>query len=65
MRYAVYFTWKNDGMRDSFNVDSAKERDFNLRDMIARGEHKDISYCPIYASGEYGARIKVPTREEK
>lgn len=42
-----------------------KERDFNIREMLKRGEHKDISYCPIYASGEYGARTEVPTREEK
>lgn len=65
MRYAVYFTWKDDGMMDTFNVESAKERDLNIREMLKRGEHKDISYCPIYASGEYGARIKVPQREEK
>lgn len=53
MRYAVYFTW-NDGFEDSFNVDSAKERDMNIKDMISRKEFKSISYCRIYASGEYG-----------
>ena len=35
MRYAVYFIW-NDGTEDSFNVDSAKERDLNINEMIAR-----------------------------
>ena len=53
MKYAIYFTW-NDGFEDSFNVDSAKERDMNIKDMIARKEFKSISYCRIYANGEYG-----------
>lgn len=53
MRYAVYFVW-NDGIEDSFNVDSAKERDMNIKEMIARKEFKSISYCKIYANGEYG-----------
>ena len=53
MRYAVYFTW-NDGFKDTFNVDSAKERDMNIKEMIARKEFKSISYCVIYANGEYG-----------
>lgn len=55
MKYAVYFTW-NDGFEDSFNVDSAKERDMNIKDMIKRNEFKSILYCPIYANGEYGMR---------
>ena len=58
MRYAVYFTW-NDGFEDSFNVDSAKERDTNIKDMIARKEFKSISYCRIYANAEYGMRKNV------
>ena len=53
MRYAVYFIW-NDGTEDSFNVDSAKERDLNINEMIARKEFKRICYCRIYANGEYG-----------
>ena len=57
-RYAVYFTW-NDGFEDSFNVDSAKERDFNIKDMIDRKEFKSISFCIIYANDEYGKTIKV------
>lgn len=52
-KYAVYFTW-NDGFNDSFNVANAKERDLNIKEMIARGDFKSISYCKIYASGEYG-----------
>lgn len=59
MQYAVYFTWKEDGFEDSFNVDSAKERDFNIREMKQRGEFSRIEYCPIYASGEYGCNTKV------
>ena len=43
-KYAVYFTWK-DGVEDSFNVYTAKERDMNI---------KEISYCRIYSNGEYG-----------
>ena len=57
-RYAIYFTW-NDGFEDSFNVVDAKERDKNIRDMIKRGEFKEIRYCRIYASGEYGREIKA------
>ena len=57
-RYAIYFTW-NDGFEDSFNVVDAKERDKNIKDMIKRGEFKEIRYCRIYASGEYGREIKV------
>lgn len=58
MRYAVYFTW-NDDFEDSFNVDSAKERDMNIKEMIARKEFKSISYCRIYANGGYGMRKDV------
>lgn len=57
MKYAIYFTW-NDGFNDTFNVESAKERNENIKDMIDRREFKFISYCPIYANGEYG-RAKV------
>lgn len=52
-RYAIYFVW-NDGMCDSFNVETAKERDLNIREMIARKDFREISWCRIYASGEYG-----------
>lgn len=57
-RYAIYFTW-NDGFKDSFNVDSAKERDMNIKNMIERKEFKEIHYCPIYRSGEYGMDTQV------
>jgi hypothetical protein len=46
-------------MQDSFNVYDAKERDFNIKDMIQRKDFKEISYCRIYANGEYGKHIKV------
>jgi len=58
MRYAVYFIW-NDGTEESFNAADAKDRDVNIKDMIERGDFKEISYCRIYANGEYGKRIKV------
>ena len=58
MRYALYFTW-NDGTKDSFNVNSARERDLNINEMIARKEFKEISYCKIYANGEYRDRKYV------
>lgn len=58
MKYAVYFTW-NDGMEDSFNTNTAEERDLNIKDMKSRKEFKEISYCRIYRSGEYGKRVKV------
>lgn len=56
--YAVYFTWK-DGVQDSFNAENAKDRDLNIKDMISRNEFKQISYCRIYANGEYGKTINV------
>lgn len=37
MGYAVYFAW-NDGFEDSFNVENAKDRDMNIKEMIARGD---------------------------
>ena len=52
-RYAIYFTWK-DGTEDTFNVETAKERDTNIKDMVKRGDFKKISWCRIYSSGEYG-----------
>lgn len=56
--YAVYFTW-NDGFKDTFNVEDAKDRDLNIKDMIRRNDFKEISYCRIYANGEYGKTVKV------
>lgn len=58
MTYAIYFTW-NDGTEDSFNADSAKERDLNINDMMKRNEFKSIYYCKIYKSGEYGLKTQV------
>ena len=52
MKYAIYFTW-NDGTKDSFNVDNARERDLSIKEMTAREDLKEISYCKIYANGEY------------
>lgn len=57
-KYAVYFTW-NDGTEDSFNVQDAKDRDMNIKDMIDRKEFKEISYCKIYANGEYGMTTTI------
>ena len=58
-RYAVYFTWKDDGTEDAFNCKDAAERDMNIKDMIQRGEFSRIEYCRIYVNGEYGSHIKV------
>lgn len=58
MKYAIYFTWY-DGENDSFNVDSAKERDINIKNMLSRKEFKRIRYCKIYTNGEYGKTINV------
>ena len=58
MKYAIYFTWK-DGTKDSFNVYDAKTRDWNINEMIERKDFVNISYCKIYASGEYGERKVV------
>lgn len=58
MKYAIYFTWK-DGTKDSFNVYDAKARDWNINEMIGRKDFISVSYCKIYASGEYGERKVV------
>ena len=58
-KYAIYFTWENDDTSDSIIVNSAFERDKNIKDMLRRGEFYDISYCPIYANGEYGKRTYI------
>lgn len=58
MRYAIYFRW-NDGFEDSFNAESARERDVNIKEMLARKDFKEIHYCPIYADGEYGTATQV------
>lgn len=57
-KYAVYFTW-NDGIEDTMNVYDREDRDLNIKDMIERKDFISISYCYIYANGEYGKRIKV------
>lgn len=57
-KFAIYFTWK-DGTKDSFNVYDAKERDMNIKNMIARNEFNKISFCRIYSNGEYGIEKKV------
>lgn len=56
--YAIYFTW-NDGTEDAINVRDAEDRDLNIKDMIIRKEFKEISYCRIYANGEYGMTKRV------
>lgn len=58
MRYAIYFTW-NDGTEDSFNVDNAKERDLNIKEMLERHDFKYISFCKIYKNGEHGKLKKA------
>ena len=58
MRYAIYFTW-SDGTSDTVTEDNAKRRDLVIKDMLNRNEFKDISYCKIYANGEYSKRVKV------
>lgn len=57
-RWAIYFTW-NDGTEDSFNVETIRERDANIKDMIRSGKYKNIRFCRIYANGEYGIDIIV------
>lgn len=57
-KYAVYFTW-NDGTEDTFNCKDAGDRNLNIKNMVSRGKFKKISYCRIYANGEYGKLVKV------
>ena len=58
MRYVVYFTW-NDGQKDFFNCENAKERDLNIRDMLESDNFIFIAYERVYNSGEHGKRIVV------
>lgn len=58
-RYAVYFTWKDDGTQDTFNCEDARERDMNIREMLSKNEFSKIEWCRIYKSGEYGPRKRV------
>ena len=58
MRYALYWTW-NDGIEDSGICEDREERDISIKDMISRKEFKEISYCKIYANGEYGKHVTV------
>lgn len=53
-RWAVYFRWKDEHLEDSFNCETAKERDECIKDMLSRNDFAEIRYCRIYASGEYG-----------
>ena len=57
-KYAVYFTW-NDGTEDTFNCKDAEDRNLNIKNMVSRKKKKKISYCRIYANGEYGKLVKV------
>lgn len=52
------FTW-NDGFEDSFNVNNAKERELNIKEMIERKDFKSISYERILSNGEYCKRVTV------
>ena len=58
MKYAIYFTWK-DGVEETFSVYDAKARDWNINEMITIKDFTNISYCKIYANGEYGKRKEV------
>ncbi len=59
MKYAINFRWKDEWLEDIIEVSSAKERDFNIKDMVAGDEFDFIAYCPVYASGEHGAEKLV------
>lgn len=55
MKYAIYWTWKEDGQKDSDNVTGRKQLDSFLSDLLSRKElFSEICYCKIYANGEYG-----------
>lgn len=62
-KYAIYFIW-DDGFEDSFNVDSAEDRDLNIKNMIERDDFKEIGYCRIYKDGEYGVFKTAYKKEE-
>lgn len=56
--YAIYFVW-NDGFEDSVKVTGARDRDIKIKDMLDRKDFFAITYCIIYANGDYGMTMKV------
>ena len=63
MKYAVYFTYKDDGFNDTFNIENSKYRYKEIRHMIKRKMFSEISYSKIYKNGEYGKR-KIVYKEK-
>ena len=57
-RYALYFEFSNGGT-DSYNVVDAVERDLCIEEAKKQKQIVSILWCRIYASGEYGSRIRV------
>lgn len=60
MRHDIYAK-TNDGMVDSVNVESAKERDITINARIKTAKEIGLlwlCYCEIYKSGEY-APVKL------
>lgn len=63
MRYAIYYNTCKDGkydFRTSEIVEGAKERDFVLKIMCGDSFYRNVTWCKIYKSGEYG--IEHPVR---
>lgn len=58
MRYALYIDLAQGG-ENTYIVNSARERDLDITNLKRTGMARNIMYCPIYKSGEYGKRIKV------
>ena len=63
MRYIVYFT-RNDGQKDFFHCENAKERDLEIREMLESDNFIFIAYERLYKSGKLGKRTVVLDYEE-
>lgn len=64
MRYAIRFKWRDEWLEDIIEVDNAKERDFNIKEMLVEQDFDLITYCNVYANGEHGVE-KIVLDETK
>lgn len=53
--YSKDYYHQYDGSEDSIIVETAAERDANIKDMIKRNDFEYIAWCQIYSDGEYGS----------
>lgn len=63
MRYAIYWTME-DGTTDTTNQTGSYARDMTIAELKLMRGIKEIRFCKIYKSGEYGCRKTVLKGDE-